>query len=85
MSIVNDKTNTEQPIIAKKRGRKSKKELEIAAQQLNAVQNIIVSIEESPTNGSVEENVNIDFLIKKKGYLVAPAASSLAQLNNNII
>jgi len=35
----------------------------------------------------IDSNYNylIDFLIKKKGYLVAPAASSLAQLNNNII
>ena len=36
MSTVNDKTNNEQPIVAKKRGRKSKKELELAAQQANA-------------------------------------------------
>ena len=62
MSTVNDKTNNEQPIVAKKRGRKSKKELELAAQQANAAQNITVSIEESPTNGSVDENVTIDFL-----------------------
>jgi N-acetylglucosaminyldiphosphoundecaprenol N-acetyl-beta-D-mannosaminyltransferase len=35
----------------------------------------------------IDSNYNylIDFLIKKKGYLVAPAASSLSQINNNII
>jgi hypothetical protein len=64
MSTVNDKNNTEQPVVAKKRGRKSKKELEIAAAQKAELEqnNIQVSIEESPTSGSTEENVNIDFL-----------------------
>jgi N-acetylglucosaminyldiphosphoundecaprenol N-acetyl-beta-D-mannosaminyltransferase len=35
----------------------------------------------------IDSNYNylIDFLIKKKGYLVAPAASSLSQIHNNII
>jgi hypothetical protein len=64
MSTVNDKNNTEQPVVAKKRGRKSKKELEIAAAQKAELEqnNIQVSIEESPTSGTTEENVNIDFL-----------------------
>ncbi len=48
-------------VVAKKRGRKSKKELELAAQQLKEQQNITVSIEESPVNGNTE-NANIDFL-----------------------
>ena len=46
MSSGNDTNNNQQPIIAKKRGRKSKKELELAAQQSIALQNITISDEE---------------------------------------
>ena len=62
MSSGNDTNNNQQPIIAKKRGRKSKKELELAAQQSIALQNITISNEESPSNLNVDENITIDFL-----------------------
>jgi hypothetical protein len=58
----NNNNNNEQPIVAKKRGRKSKKELELAAaQKENALQNITVQIEESPTSKECITS-NIDFL-----------------------
>ena len=41
----NNNNNNAQPVVAKKRGRKSKKELELAAQKANALQNITVQIE----------------------------------------
>jgi hypothetical protein len=47
-------------VVAKKRGRKSKKELELAAQQAKEQQNITVTMEDSPTSN--EENKNINFL-----------------------
>ena len=57
----NNNNNNEQPVVAKKRGRKSKKELELAAQKANALQNITVQIEESPTSKECITS-NIDFL-----------------------
>jgi hypothetical protein len=60
MSTENN-NNNEQPVVPKKRGRKSKKELELAAQKANALQNISVQIEESPTSKECITS-NIDFL-----------------------
>ena len=57
----NNNNNNAQPVVAKKRGRKSKKELELAAQKANALQNITVQIEESPTSKECITS-NIDFL-----------------------
>ncbi len=57
----NNNNNIEQPVVTKKRGRKSKKELELAAQKANALQNITVQIEESPTSKEYITS-NIDFL-----------------------
>ena len=48
-------------VAPKKRGRKSKKELELAAQQAKGEQNITVLIEESPTSKE-EQGEQIDFL-----------------------
>jgi hypothetical protein len=47
-------------VVAKKRGRKSKKELELAAQQAKEQQNITVTMEDSPTSN--ENNKNMNFL-----------------------
>jgi len=64
MSSENDK-NTTLPVAPKKRGRKSKKELELAAQaKLETEQNINVSIEETDvsTLNSIIQTINPDFL-----------------------
>jgi len=61
MSTGDDKNNgIAQPVVAKKRGRKSKKELELAAQQAKQEQNITVTMEDSPTATSDKGEV-IDF------------------------
>jgi hypothetical protein len=48
-------------IVPKKRGRKSKKELELAAQQAKGEQNITVLMEDSPTANKEEQVNSIDF------------------------
>jgi hypothetical protein len=60
MSTENDKNNVTQSAAPKKRGRKSKKELELAAQQSKIEQNINVIIEESESPSS--QSTNTDFL-----------------------
>jgi len=48
-------------VAPKKRGRKSKKELELAAQQAKVEQNITVLIEDSPSSKEANESNQIDF------------------------
>ena len=78
MSVEDGKDNitTNPQVVHKKRGRKSKKELELAAQQAKEKNNIQVSIEES-NNENTESVDNVNFLnLTDENNITSP-------LNNN--
>lgn len=88
MSVEDGKDNitTVPQVVPKKRGRKSKKELELAAaQQAKEKNNIQVSIEESPKNGdNADNNESVDFLnLTNENNIASPLNNDNENANEN--